>query len=77
MAESEEEVKSLLMKVKEESEKVGLGVWIYLWAFYFVPLIYISVFVSSTKEARIYNGLNTRKDAQHHSLLEKCKSKPQ
>ena len=22
-----------------------IGVWIYLWAFYFVPLIYISVFV--------------------------------
>ena len=26
-------------------DKVSLGVWIYLWAFYFVPLIYISVFV--------------------------------
>ena len=26
-------------------EKQSLGVWIYLWAFYFVPLIYISVFV--------------------------------
>ena len=26
-------------------DKVFLGVWIYLWAFYFVPLIYISVFV--------------------------------
>ena len=25
--------------------KVPTGVWIYLWAFYFVPLIYISVFV--------------------------------
>ena len=24
---------------------VSIGVWIYLWAFYFVPLIYISVFV--------------------------------
>ena len=24
--------------------KVSIGVWIYLWAFYFVPLIYISVF---------------------------------
>ena len=23
----------------------SIGVWIYLWAFYFVPLIYISVFV--------------------------------
>ena len=26
-------------------DKVSIGVWIYLWAFYFVPLIYISVFV--------------------------------
>ena len=26
-------------------EKVSIGVWIYLWAFYFVPLIYMSVFV--------------------------------
>ena len=25
--------------------KVSIGAWIYLWAFYFVPLIYISVFV--------------------------------
>ena len=27
-------------------DKVSIGVWIYLWAFYFVPLIYMSVFVS-------------------------------
>ena len=26
-------------------DKVSLGVWIYLWVFYFVPLICISVFV--------------------------------
>ena len=26
-------------------DKVSIGVWIYLWAFYCVPLIYISVFV--------------------------------
>ena len=26
-------------------DKVSKGAWIYLWAFYFVPLIYISVFV--------------------------------
>ena len=26
-------------------DKVSIGVWIYLWAFYFVLLIYISVFV--------------------------------
>ena len=26
-------------------DKVTLGAWVYLWAFYPVPLIYISVFV--------------------------------
>ena len=26
-------------------DKVSIDVWIYLWAFYFVPLIYVSVFV--------------------------------
>ena len=26
-------------------DKVSIDAWIYLWAFYFVPLIYISVFV--------------------------------
>ena len=26
-------------------DKASIGVWIFLWAFYFVPLIYISVFV--------------------------------
>ena len=26
-------------------DKVSIGMWIYLWAFYFVPLIYIFVFV--------------------------------
>ena len=26
-------------------DKVSICVWIYLWAFYFAPLIYISVFV--------------------------------
>ena len=26
-------------------DKVSICVWVYLWAFYFVPLIYISVFV--------------------------------
>ena len=25
---------------------MSIGTWIYLWAFYFAPLIYISVFVS-------------------------------
>ena len=27
-------------------DKVSVGAWIYLWAFHFVTLIYISVFVS-------------------------------
>ena len=27
-------------------DKVSIGVWIYLWAFYFVPMICISVFVT-------------------------------
>src|SRR5574337_1190984 len=27
------------------NDKVSICAWIYLWAFYFVPLIYISVFV--------------------------------
>ena len=26
-------------------DKLSIAAWIYLWAFYFVPLIYISVFV--------------------------------
>ena len=26
-------------------DKVSIGAWVYLWASYFVPLIYISVFV--------------------------------
>ena len=26
-------------------DKVSISVWLYLWAFYFVPLIHISVFV--------------------------------
>ena len=27
-------------------DKVSIGVWIYLWSFYFVPLIYFSVFMT-------------------------------
>ena len=30
-------------------DKVSIGVWIYLWALYFVPLAYISVFVPVPK----------------------------
>jgi len=41
MAESEEELKSLLMKVKEESEKVGLKLNIQkLSSWHSVPLLY-------------------------------------
>ena len=35
----------LYILVSFVKDKVSLGVWIYLWAFYFIPLIYISVFV--------------------------------
>ena len=28
-------------------DKVSIGAWIYLWAFYFVPLIYISLCAST------------------------------
>ena len=34
----------LYILVSFVKDKVSIGVWIYLWAFYFVPLIYISVF---------------------------------
>ena len=36
---------SLYILASFVKDKVSIGVWIYLWAFYFVPLIYISVFV--------------------------------
>ena len=50
MAESEEELKSLLMKVKEESEKVGLKVLssAYLRLLIFLPAILIPACVSSS-----------------------------
>ena len=35
MAEGEEELKSLLMKVKEESEKAGLKINVHLWRIHF------------------------------------------
>ena len=34
-------------------DKVSICVWIYLWAFCFVPLIYISVFVPEATNSRI------------------------
>ena len=36
---------TLYILVSFVKDKVSIGVWIYLWAFYFVPVIYISVFV--------------------------------
>ena len=38
-------ISSLYILAYFVKDKVSIGVWIYLWAFYFVPLIYISVFV--------------------------------
>ena len=35
----------LYMLASFVEDKVSIGMWIYLWAFYFVPLISISVFV--------------------------------
>ena len=40
MAESEEELKSLLMKVKEESEKVGLKLNIQKTSWHLVPSLH-------------------------------------
>ena len=36
----------LYILVSFVEDKVSIGMWIYLWAFCFVPLIYISVFVT-------------------------------
>ena len=36
---------SLYILASFVKDKVSIGAWIYPWAFYFVPLIYISVFV--------------------------------
>ena len=36
---------SLYILASFVEDKVSIGMWICLWAFYFVPLIYISVFV--------------------------------
>ena len=35
---------SIVYFVSFVTDKVSIGAWIYFWAFYFVPLIYISVF---------------------------------
>ena len=42
---TEEAVFSLLYIASFVKYKVLIGAWVYLWAFYLVPLIYISVFV--------------------------------
>ena len=36
---------SLYILASFVKDKVSIGLWVYLWAFYFVPLIYISDFV--------------------------------
>ena len=55
MAESEEELKSLLMKVKEESEKVGLKLNILrkLRSWHPVPLVQFSL-VQSLSRVRLF-----------------------
>ena len=35
-------------------DKVSIGMWIYLWAFYFVPLIYISVSLPVPYKSKIF-----------------------
>ena len=54
MAESEEELKSLLMKVKEETEKVGLKLNIHVTLPYIFPsprvhksVLYVCVFIAA------------------------------
>ena len=37
--------RDITLPMKVRLIKVSIGVWIYLWAFYFVPLFCISVFV--------------------------------
>ena len=41
----EESTFSLLYIASFVKDKVPIGVWVYLWALYLVPLVYISVFV--------------------------------
>ena len=35
----------VMLKILQAKDKVSICAWIYLWAFYFIPLINISVFV--------------------------------
>ena len=77
MAESEEELKTLLMKVKEESEKVGLKLNI---SWHLVPLLHgksmgkqwkgwLTLFFGDSKSLQIVTAAMTLKDAS--SLEEK------
>jgi len=61
-------------------DKVSICAWIYLWAFYFVPLIYISVFLpneATDKQliSKIYKQLlqenigKTLSDIHHSSIF--------
>ena len=49
---------------------MSVGTWIYLWAFYFVPLIYISVFVpvpySLDDVALIIREMHTKTSMRYH-----------
>ena len=70
MAESEEELRSLLMKVKEKSEKVGLK----------LNIQKTKIMASGTQDlAFLQRGYTNdkKKRFSHHSSFEKCKSKSQ
>ena len=54
MAESEEELKSLLMKVKEESEKVGLKLNIQKRPWHLVPSLHGNRWGNSGNSVRLY-----------------------
>ena len=57
MAESEEELKSLLMKLKEESEKVGLNsAFRKLRVWHLVPSLHANRWGSNENNERLYFG---------------------
>ena len=59
MAESEEELKSLLMKVKEESEKVGLkrSTFRKLRSWHLVPSLHVNRWGNSGDSDRLFSWL--------------------
>ena len=57
-------------------DKVPICVWIYLWAFCFVPLIYISVFVPEATNSRIMEAEDRISEVEDRMVeineLERC-----